>query len=506
MTANRHGGRPGSGSIVKRATSQGFSFALRVSYLGERHFVSLGGSWDGWDDERAEAERAYVAAQIARGEWVPPARAAPSDLKPASAQDSFQVFASTCLARRARKVADTTYRDYRWRLEVAMDHFGSYALGDIDVSVIDGFVDGALRERDEIDQAAATGRPLFDTVVDTRGRRYRRRRRGLDRSSINKVTAVVRMVLKDALRRGLIQTNPAADPELRLREPRPIRPFLEPGQIDALLTAARALEARHRGLDWEKVRYIRRSERSNVALARELHVSDVLISKVRRGLLWSGEPEPRNRNDIARHAIVITLVLAGVRISELCGLEGRDIDLAGRRLRVRREITKTDAGVRTIPLLPGLRDVLAVHRSERPYGPEDYVFATRTGSRNDPDNIRSRIVSPAHAQANELLAARETLSIERLTPHTLRRTFASILAECGVSPRRAMYLLGHTDPKLTMSVYQQVLDMSQGAAERLERILGGELDELGRFLSGRAGRAAPPAFGVSSERWTDAQT
>ena len=46
-----------------------------------------------------------------------------------------------------------------------------------------------------------------------------------------------------------------------------------------------------------------------------------------------------------------------------------------------------------------------------------------------------------------------------MTPHTLRRTFASILAVCDVPPRRAMYLMGHTDPTLTLAVYQQVLDM-----------------------------------------------
>ena len=40
---------------------------------------------------------------------------------------------------------------------------------------------------------------------------------------------------------------------------------------------------------------------------------------------------------------------------------------------------------------------------------------------------------------------------------TLRRTFASILAEINLPPRRAMYLIGHTDPTLTMRVYQQVI-------------------------------------------------
>ena len=56
-----------------------------------------------------------------------------------------------------------------------------------------------------------------------------------------------------------------------------------------------------------------------------------------------------------------------------------------------------------------------------------------------------------------------------------------------------MYLLGHTDPKLTMSVYQQVLDLSDDAAAILERLIGGELDDVGRMLSGRRTRSAGSA-------------
>lgn len=63
-----------------------------------------------------------------------------------------------------------------------------------------------------------------------------------------------------------------------------------------------------------------------------------------------------------------------------------------------------------------------------------------------------------------------------MTRHTLGRTFASILAEVGVPPRRAMYLLGHTDPTLTMRVYQQVLDMGGAAVETLEKVLGCTLE------------------------------
>jgi len=48
-----------------------------------------------------------------------------------------------------------------------------------------------------------------------------------------------------------------------------------------------------------------------------------------------------------------------------------------------------------------------------------------------------------------------------------------------------MYLLGHADPKLTMRVYQQVLDMRGGGVEALEGVLGCTVDEGFATLSGR---------------------
>lgn len=71
-----------------------------------------------------------------------------------------------------------------------------------------------------------------------------------------------------------------------------------------------------------------------------------------------------------------------------------------------------------------------------------------------------------------------------MTPQTLRRTFASILAACDVPPRRAMYLMGHTNAKFTMSVYQQVLDTGRGAVEALEAVLGCTLAEARELYIG----------------------
>jgi hypothetical protein len=73
-------------------------------------------------------------------------------------------------------------------------------------------------------------------------------------------------------------------------------------------------------------------------------VSDVLIGKVRRDLLWNGQPGPRNRNDVGRRTPLLAYVLAGPRVSEGCGLDGQHLDLASHPGRVRIAVTKTSAG------------------------------------------------------------------------------------------------------------------------------------------------------------------
>ena len=77
----------------------------------------------------------------------------------------------------------------------------------------------------------------------------------------------------------------------------------------------------------------------------------------------------------------------------------------------------------------------------------------------------------------------------------LRRPFASILAEINLPPRRAMYLIGHTDPTLTMRVYQQVIDMGDGGLEAREKLVGCTLEEAFALLSGRGvlSTNCPPA-------------
>jgi integrase len=253
---------------------------------------------------------------------------------------------------------------------------------------------------------------------------------------------------------------------------------LEVAQVAALLDAARLLDREQRKLEWRDVRTIRGSDQAATELARRYGVSETLIRRVRRNEIWTTE-RPR---EARRLPVVATLVLAGLRVSETCRLEEQQVELAARRIRVPR--VKTDASERVVPTVPSLHEILLTDRADREVrgGP---AYPTRNGTPQHPDNVRARLLSSVRDRANELLEERAESRIGHLTPHTLRRTFASILAEVGVSPRRAMYLLGHENPTLTMRIYQQVLDMGGAAVEVLESVLGCSIEEAFTIYSGR---------------------
>jgi integrase len=224
---------------------------------------------------------------------------------------------------------------------------------------------------------------------------------------------------------------------------------------------------------------IRRSNDSASELGRRFAVSETLVRRIRRDEIWNSD-RPR---EAKRVAIVKTLLLAGPRILETCRLDRADLDLASRVIHVPR--VKMDASERTISMVPALHETLLVHRADLPDIEEPAAFPTRDGTRQSPKNVRARMLASVRDRANEFLSDRGERPIGHLTPHTLRRTFASILAEVGVAPRRAMYLLGHTDPRFTMRVYEQVFDAGPETVAQLETVVGSSLEEAFATYSGR---------------------
>ena len=108
------------------------------------------------------------------------------------------------------------------------------------------------------------------------------------------------------------------------------------------------------------------------------------------------------------------------------------------------------------------------------------------------------------ARANAALASagRPTIPAEA-TFHSLRRTYASLMAEQGVHPAYTMRQIGHRNAKLTLEVYT---DVANRALERggLGRLLDSS-DWAPLGTTGESGVSAnvPDAFAAFPEPWRE---
>jgi integrase len=171
--------------------------------------------------------------------------------------------------------------------------------------------------------------------------------------------------------------------------------------------------------------------------------------------------------------MIATLTFAGLRIGELCALRWRDVDLAGGWLGVGE--SKTDAGRRRVKIRGALRDEMLVLRGRHQEAPPAaYVFGTRSGGRMSPDNFRSRVLRAAVKLAGERLEADGLPPLpDKLTPHSLRRTFCSLLYALGEDPGVVMDEMGHTDPELALRVYRQAMRRDEGEKAQLRALVEG---------------------------------
>ncbi len=166
----------------------------------------------------------------------------------------------------------------------------------------------------------------------------------------------------------------------------------------------------------------------------------------------AGELDRAGRSRPFRRALLSVLVFAGPRLDEALSLRRRDVDLARGVLRV--SGTKTDSANRTVDLLPVLRDELGTWvADQRRCEPGALLFRTASGRKHSQSNIRRRVLDEAVERAKHRAADRTAPNLpERLTPHSLRRTYASILVALGEDPTYLMGQLGHTSSKLSLEV------------------------------------------------------
>jgi hypothetical protein len=90
-------------------------------------------------------------------------------------------------------------------------------------------------------------------------------------------------------------------------------------------------------------------------------------------------------------------------------------------------------------------------------------------------NVRNRVLAAAVKLANRHAERDDELpTLPHLTPHSLRRTFASILYALGETPPVVMAEMGHTDPALALAIYAHAMRRGPDEIARLGALVNGE--------------------------------
>ena len=140
-----------------------------------------------------------------------------------------------------------------------------------------------------------------------------------------------------------------------------------------------------------------------------------------------------------RRTLLMTLYATGMRRSELAGLKVSDIDSQRMILRV---VEGKGGKDRDLPLSPALLETLREYWRWRK--PKTYLFPSRDPRRGPEQPISDKTVWIACNEAAHCAGIRQ-----RVTPHTLRHSWATHLLEAGTDLRTIQVLLGHGDLETT---------------------------------------------------------
>ncbi len=135
------------------------------------------------------------------------------------------------------------------------------------------------------------------------------------------------------------------------------------------------------------------------------------------------------RRDVA---ILNLMARAGLRVSEVVTLRLDDVTLNARKGHV---VVRASKGLkeRTVPLPKAAREALRAYLDVRPPWAGETLFVSRTG----------RPLTPRDVQRLVEKAARRAGITRRVTPHTLRHTYATRALRQGVDLATLARLLGH---------------------------------------------------------------
>ena len=199
---------------------------------------------------------------------------------------------------------------------------------------------------------------------------------------------------------------------------------------------------------------------------------------------------------IANHPIyyhwwpMFTILLGtGCRIGEALGLRWQDLDFEKRVISInhslvyypangsnkcvlRVSLPKTDAGIRTIPMLDIVKDAFEMLYEEQKEngfneteidGMTGFIFCNRFGSVPNPQTVNHTIKRIANNyNADEVVRAkkehRDPIILPNFSCHHLRHTFCTRLCENETNLKVIQSIMGHKNIETTMDVYAEATE------------------------------------------------
>ena len=183
------------------------------------------------------------------------------------------------------------------------------------------------------------------------------------------------------------------------------------------------------------------------------------------------------------------LLGTGCRIGEAIGLRWDDVDFEKRVININHSLVyysrtykdhsactfavslpKTEAGIREIPMMDSVYDVLKEEWEEQQEngfneteidGMHGFIFTNRFGNVHNPQTINKAIKRICEAyKAQEVVGAakqkREPVLLPHFSCHHLRHTFCSRLCENDTNLKVIQDIMGHANIETTMDIYAEV--------------------------------------------------
>ena len=165
--------------------------------------------------------------------------------------------------------------------------------------------------------------------------------------------------------------------------------------------------------------------------------------------------------------VIILLLKTGLRISELCGLTVSDLDFENRFINVDHQLMrnkevgyyietpKTKSGIRKVPMseeaYQSLQRILSNRKKAQPIvidSYSDFLFLNREGY-----PLIGAYYTVTFANLVKKYNKSHEDKLPKITPHILRHTFCTRLANKNMNPKSLQYIMGHSNINITMNLY-----------------------------------------------------